>query len=331
MATIADVAKRAGVSISTVSYALSGTRPISDATRRRVEQAMTELAYTPNAFARALKSQRSRILAFLLPTDVTATDAFMVEMLFAAAERARADGYHLLLWTESEDDSLGVRDLASDGLVDGALVVSIVMDDTRVEALAAANVPFVTIGRTRDCDAHSFVDTDDRQTAELVMEQLSARGHTSVEFVGPPEIDFERGVGIVVRLENSLRTAAAAAGVDFRSSPCDFSTAAGAAFVRARRAQPDPPTAYVVMNPPALDGVVAGLRELGCDVPGDVSVVGLLASRAVGVTSVAADPSELGATASEVMVRALEGRDGDRQRLVATRVVAGRTLGPAPA
>ncbi|MEZ5376847.1 MAG: LacI family DNA-binding transcriptional regulator [Acidimicrobiales bacterium] len=329
MATMADVAKRAGVSVSTVSYALSGKRPISDATRLRIETAMADLDYTPNAFGRALKSQRSRILAFLLPTDVTATDAYMVKMLFAAAERARADGYHLLLWTESGQESLGVRELASDGLIDGVLLTSILMDDPRVDALDEAGVPFVTIGRTGDCATHLFVDTDDRQTASLVVEQLVAEGHRRVEFVGPPAVDFDRRVGIVVRLQSSLRAAATTAGLELRTSPCDFTVAAGLEIVRRRANDTEPPTAYVVMNPPALDGVFHGLDELESGAQASLSVIGLLTPSEADVTSVVADPAVLGTMASEVMIGALAGQAIDGQRLVGTTLVVGSSIRPA--
>ena len=67
MATMTDVARLAGVSVSTVSYALTGTRPISEATRDRVLAAMAELGYQPNAMARGLASRRSNILGLLLP------------------------------------------------------------------------------------------------------------------------------------------------------------------------------------------------------------------------------------------------------------------------
>ena len=68
MATIQDVAKRAGVSVSTVSYAVNGTRPISEETRQRIFAAMQELGYRPHALARGLASKRSRIIALLFPT-----------------------------------------------------------------------------------------------------------------------------------------------------------------------------------------------------------------------------------------------------------------------
>lgn len=322
MATISDVAKLAGVSVSTVSYSLSGARPVSAATRRRIVLAMDELDYTPNAFARGLKERRSRILAFLLPTDRTAIDLFTVEILVGAAERARARGYHLLLWTESESDSIQVREPYREGLVDGALIMSVLMDDSRIEALHATGMSFVTIGRTRDPGARPFVDTDDVQTAELAIACLADRGHESVLFVGPPESEYELGVGIVMRLHENLHAEADRRGLRLVAARCDWSPAAGADL--ARRALEDDPelTAMIVLNPPALSGVLAGIADRGRSVPEDLSVVELLPAprattgRVFPVASISVWPADLGAEAVEIMIDVLDGQTTSTQRLL---------------
>ncbi len=98
MATMQDVARRAQVSLSTVSYALSGTRPVSDATRRRIEDAMAELGYQPNAMARGLASRRSHVLALIYPAMEKGLGGTVAEFVSSAAETARENGYHLVLW-----------------------------------------------------------------------------------------------------------------------------------------------------------------------------------------------------------------------------------------
>ena len=322
MATISDVAKHAGVAVSTVSYSLSGARPISAATRARIERAMEELDYTPNALARGLKERRSRILAFLLPTDRNAIDLFTMEILVGAAERARGAGYHLLLWTEPGADSVEVRDLAREGLVDGALIMSVLMDDARIDELHAGGMSLVTIGRTQVPGTRPFVDTDDVQTAELAIACLADRGHESIVFVAPPASEFELGVGIVVRLDENLHAAADRAGLKLVTTPCEWSTAAGADL--ARRALDDDPelTAMIVLNSPAIAGVLSGIIDSGRAVPEDVSVVELLpAPRATThtpflVTSISPQPADLGAESVAMMIDILEGHPTATQRLL---------------
>src|SRR6201994_815148 len=97
--TMADVARLAGGSSSTAPYALTGARPISAAPRERIQHAMEDLGYTPNAFARGLKSKRSRIIALLFPRDGRDLGLSTFEYILGASDHAQELGYHLLLWT----------------------------------------------------------------------------------------------------------------------------------------------------------------------------------------------------------------------------------------
>ena len=140
MATIEDVARVAGVSISTVSYALSGKRRISDDTRRRVEDAAAELHYAPRASARALAANRSEIIAVTAPlhadTDPTAHMAFAMEVTIAARTR----DYDTLLLVQ--DDALsGMKRSANSALADGIIVLDVAAHDDRADARALDHVP----------------------------------------------------------------------------------------------------------------------------------------------------------------------------------------------
>ena len=107
MVRITDVARHAGVSPSTVSYALSGKRPISEATRRRVHASIRELGYRPHAGARALATSRTRVLALVTPLraggDGTAAMRFAARVVTAA----RRHDHDVLLLTQEEGEELG--------------------------------------------------------------------------------------------------------------------------------------------------------------------------------------------------------------------------------
>src|ERR1700750_3411562 len=90
--TMADVARLAGVSSSTVSYALTGARPISAATRERIQHAMDDLVYTPTPVARGLKSKRSRIIALLFPRDGRDLGLSPLEYILGASDHAQEMG-----------------------------------------------------------------------------------------------------------------------------------------------------------------------------------------------------------------------------------------------
>ena len=101
MATISDVAARAGVSISTVSYVLSGKRSISSATAARVEKAIEELGYRPNAGAQMLASASTKIIAFSAPMHSETYPMSFMAFVLSVVGAARAHGYDVILLTES--------------------------------------------------------------------------------------------------------------------------------------------------------------------------------------------------------------------------------------
>ena len=123
MPTMQDVAKRAGVALSTVSYALNGTRPISEETRQRIFQAMEELGYRPHALARGLASKRSRILSLLFSAPERGLGSTELEFVTSAAEAARENGYHLVLWSSEIHNLHELRQLIRQGLSDGMIVM----------------------------------------------------------------------------------------------------------------------------------------------------------------------------------------------------------------
>src|SRR5690606_37652668 len=185
-ATINDVARVAGVSISTVSYALSGKRPIGEKTRRRVEAAIAELGYTPNAGARALAGRRTYILAVTEPVRPdTYTPAHMAFVL-ATATAARAYDYDVLLLTQ--DESLGgLQRVTTSRIVDGIIVLDVLAQDERAELVRAMGVPAALVGIPDDTEGLACVDLDFGAAAELAVDRLADAGHRVVGLLGHPE------------------------------------------------------------------------------------------------------------------------------------------------
>ena len=123
MTTMLDVAKHAGVALSTVSYAINGTRPISEETRRRIFASMEELGYRPHVLARGLASKRSRIIALLFPVSERGFGFTEFEFVASAANSAHENGYHLVLWPTQMHDPEELRYLTRQGLVDGLILM----------------------------------------------------------------------------------------------------------------------------------------------------------------------------------------------------------------
>src|SRR5215213_2250370 len=105
MATMADIAERAGVALSTVSYVLSGKRSVSEETKQRVFRAIAELDYQPHALARGLASKRTKTIALLFPVLAKGHSEMRLEFVAQAAEVAAEHGYAFLLWSAPDNDA----------------------------------------------------------------------------------------------------------------------------------------------------------------------------------------------------------------------------------
>ncbi len=336
MATVADVARLAGVSVSTVSYALTGNRPISAATRARIERAMQKLGYTPNPFARGLKGRSGKIIALSCPIGGTGMPGLtMVEYVMSASQRAQERGYHLLLWTTPIDTVDELAGLSRQGLVDGVVVMEVQMHDRRIEVLAEAGLPAVLIGRTADPTSIDFVDTDFDQCARLAVKHLAALGHTHLGVVTDPRVNSHRGRGASRRVVAGLRSAATRAGVQLRIEHCGSSVDAGRRAYHALLDRHPDITGLIVPNNEAISGVMAAGIESGRRIPDELSVLGLVVTTAQAeltipaVTSVTPQVSEMGRCAVDQLIDRVEGvNDRPRQTLFPGELVLRATTGP---
>lgn len=183
MATMTDIAREAGVSLSTVSYALSGKRPISEATRARVRAAVEKLEFHPRASARALALQRTSLLGLAVPQRPDVDDHVVMEFVSSILGAAHEKDYDVLLVT-AEDHARTLR-VAEEGKVDGLIVMDVVEGDARIPSLAHLRSPAVLIGNPQDAGGLACVDFDFMAGAMLAVHELSARGATRIAMVKP--------------------------------------------------------------------------------------------------------------------------------------------------
>ncbi len=259
-----DVARLAGVSSQTVSRVINDHPSIRPETRARVREAMAELDYRVNNAARSLGTRTTRTIG------VVASDAALYGPAVGIAElesAARAAGRWVATTYADAADEASVTDAARHLLAQGVDGMIAVAPHARtLDVLAAGGVPVVAL--------HGGVGAQrQREGAALAVTHLVALGHRRIGRVaGPP--DWPEAVA----RDDGVDTALAAHGLDARIRWAgDWSAAAGAhlaAEVAASIRSPGGPTAIVVANDQMALGLVAGLREAGLDVPGDVSVTG---------------------------------------------------------
>ena len=334
MVTMRDVAQRAGVSIATVSFVLNDTKPVTAATRAKIEQAMADLGFRRNVVARALASRRTHIIAMAYPALEHRFGMSTAEFFTSAAEAARQEDYHLVLWPVG-NDGVELGELLGQGLVDGVVLMEVQLDDPRVGILRKTGTPFAMIGRTSELDGLSHVDIDFDTTVAIAVEHLYELGHRKMVLVSGDLSDPRfHAYGPWVRTEDAYRRIVAEYGLQTVVLECTDTTQAGhEAAVRLAREHPDT-TAILVLNEYAALGVVSGLNRLGRDVPGEFSVLPLLM---VPETAALSNPEltimrtpgpELGQLGTEALIRQLEGADPLPPQLVPAKLYAGATTAP---
>ncbi len=337
MVTMKDVADHAGVSIATVSFVVNGTKPVTPATRERIESSMAELGYRRNAVARALASRRTRILALAYPVLERPLSTASVEFFTSAAAAASVRGYHLVIWPVS-NDGRELAELVGQRLVDGVLLMEVQLDDPRVAVLESSGTPFALIGRTRDITGICHVDIDFEATLHQAIDHLTGLGHRRLALVlgGKGERGY-RTYGPFVRTAAAFEQARIERDIDGRTVEVTWSDDPES-LARQVFGEEDAggPTAALVLNDHTALRLVTGARRTGRRVPGDVSILGLSAAPETGTLS---DPPltlmrtpgpELGHLGAEALIRMLEAEDPLPPRLVPCTFEPGQSTGPRP-
>lgn len=334
MPTLQDVAKRAGVSIATVSKVLSNTPYFSQETRERVMQAVSELGYVPNLAARALSSGRTHIVAVVFPYvyDPIFKDPLVMHILEGIEAELTQEKYNLLLSTprlQPNDVEAAYRELIGSGYVEGVIALDNVPMASVAEAAAEQNVPAVVLGYHQ---APFSVRCDDFAGGQMIYEHLKGLGHDHVGLIGVgPNLNYA-----VDAREDGVRAAMRSAGYDPDTMPRvdgDYSSSSGGrAAEQLINAHPDL-TAIICMNDRMAIGAIQRLQDLGYRIPDDISVCGYdnIGSAGLigpGLTTIDQRALQQGRSAAQTLLAVLKGETPDPVILVPTLIVRQSTATP---
>ena len=268
--TIRDVARRAGVSIATVSRVLNDACPVAEDKRQRVLEAVQVLGYSPNPAARSLLKQETGGLGVILPY---VWGEFFSELLVGVDQAAQENGFFLLIAASHRSETdLKAALQSMNKRVDGLLIMATEVSTEAVHALMPAGMPAVFLNTQGPSDAFDTVDFDNFEGMFKMATHLLKLGHRRIAFVkGPPGAHDgeQRFLG--------YRAALAAMGVPPITAleiDADYSPEAGYEAGRDLLAFDPLPTAVVAVNDYCAIGVMSALREAGVRVPDDVSVAG---------------------------------------------------------
>jgi LacI family transcriptional regulator len=317
MATIRDVARRAGVGTGTISRLLNDPKSVSPATRKRIEEAIAALGYRPNQMARSLSLGRTMTVGLVIP-DIA--NPFFPQITRGLTDSVRATGYEVLLANSdgdpNEEHSL-LETLAS--RVDG-----IVLAPAAARAPAARPpLPLVLVDRGWRGDGADRVTAENREAMRRLVQRLFDGGHRAFAFLGgPPDIDTaaERRAGFEDAVEGRADVSVHWTAGPFRmESGYDRTRAllrAGARF-----------TAVVAANDMLAAGALRALSEASVRVPAEVSLTGFdnlpwAALLTPALTTVDQSAYALGREAGELLLTRLAGGTGPPvTRRLAARIV----------
>ncbi|AZN39279.1 LacI family DNA-binding transcriptional regulator [Paenibacillus albus] len=313
--TIKDIAREAGVSISTVSFAFNGTAPVAQETKDRIFEVIKRLNYQPNSAARGLVTRKTNNICLFTPHPASnffsfAGNSVFSHLLQGIGEVLDQKDYNLLIsW-----DNIGHKaktpkliKLMRERAMDGLLICLPNHDSSIIEELSEHHFPVVIIGSNGLKNQVNSVDVDNYDIAFRNTQHMLQLGHTRIAFISPGPLEF---LVCEDRLEG-YRDALEEAGIRYREDYVfigDEKERSGYSAAAAFMALKEPPTAIVSGRDIQGVGVIEYAREQGLSIPGDIALISFENSELAekyGITSVTTDLYEIGKEGAKLLHKLL--------------------------
>jgi LacI family transcriptional regulator len=330
--TLEDIARKCGVSRSTVSRVINREANVSPDTRQRVEEMIAQINFQPNLAARGLAAGKTRVLGVVIPMGVTAifTDPFFPSLIQGVSITCNAADYSVMLWLDDpEYERRTVRQILYNGLVDGVIIASNMMDDPIVLALGEGKLPYVMVGRSPGNKKVNFVDVDNYGGARKAVRHLLDLGRRRIAHIAGPHnliAGLDRYQGYLSGLYEGGIFPDPALVVEG-----DFTDLSGYSAVQ--RLLPHHPDAIFTASDAMANGALRALLEAGVRVPQDISLVGFddipFASRTFPpLTTVRQPIQRIGSLAAETLIEVIEHpQDQPRQVILPTDLIVRGSCG----
>lgn len=269
--TLRDVARRAGVSVKTVSRVVNNQGEISNETRQRIKNVIREMGYRPNMIARGLVTQRTRTIGLVVP-DIT--NPFFPELARGVQDAGRQEDYNIFLCNTDENqqqEQLALHSLIAQG-VDGIIISPCYQTDENLARLAENFAPIVTINHWFEHPNISNVRTDNYRGAQLAVEHLIARGHCNIGMIAGRERSPLRGRRLAGFCETMLSHQLPVCVEPIEATNPNI--ASGLATAHLLLSKFPEVTALFAYNDLIALGAIQACRQLGKRVPEDCAIVG---------------------------------------------------------
>lgn len=333
MATIRQVSKHANVSVATVSRVVNGNKWVSDSTREKVLEAMKELGYKPNSFAKALATNRSDTLGMVV-SDLAGP--FFGEMMRAAEDTVRQQGKHLIITSghdtlDSEQDAI---EFLMQRRVDALLLhVESIPDNDLIQMCDDYSIPIILINRRVPELADHCVSLDNDMGGFLATQHLLDLGHKNIACITGPLFKADARARLA-----GYRRAIEQAGLRYDDRliiESDYLEKGGTRSIERLKRRNVDFTAVFAHNDHMAIGAMKSLKADGKRVPDDVSVVGyddMVMARYTepGLTTVNIPVAEFGRQAAVLALHKLGASDGDAIQKYQPELVIRQSTGKAP-
>jgi LacI family transcriptional regulator len=306
--TLEDIARLSNVSRSTVSRVINGDEKVREDTRQRVLDVIQQNNFHPNMAARRLAAGRTNVIGLVIPAGVGAifNDPYFSQLIQGVSGACNMKEYSIMLWlAEPEYERRMIRQIVSNGTVDGVVVSSTVMDDPIVISLKSSNIPFILIGHHPSIEVNS-VDIDNIQAAKQATLHLINYGRKRLATINGPQNQMAghgRAYGFRLALQEKEQVFDAALSADG-----DFTEASG--YFAMQQLLPAHPDAVFAANDMMAAGALRAIREAGLKVPEDIALVGfddipMAAQLDPSLTTIRQPIKRLGRLAVETLIEAI--------------------------
>jgi LacI family transcriptional regulator len=323
-ATIRDVARRAQVSVASVSRALNGAENVSEGTRARIADAVRELGYVPHAGARSLSLARTNAIGVVLP-DLHGE--FFSEIVRGMDREASRRGYLLLLSNlhgGGEHAAVALR--AMRGRVDGLIVMAPHLRPDEISSALPAGLPSMLVNARDENGERPTITLDNAAGVEAVVGHLVSLGCKRLVHIAGPD-----GNRDAEERAAAFAKAVKTRGIEGETVNGDFMEESGEEAISALIRGGHRFDGVFAANDNMAIGAIQALRAAGLDVPGDVAVAGfddIPLARHLGLTTVSVRIAELGEMAIAALLDRLAQKDGERELLHRPELIVRATTDP---
>ncbi|WP_404470112.1 LacI family DNA-binding transcriptional regulator [Sutcliffiella horikoshii] len=328
MTTIKDIARVAGVSVTTVSRALNGYSDVNKKTRQRIEEVAKKLNYSPNTVARSLVMKKSKTIG-LLVSDMNregVKDNFTFEVLCGINEASANSDYDLVLFstTSSKQSRKTYTQLCRERRVDGVILQGIKTDDPYLQEVVESDIPCVLVDIPQESETVGYVTTDNVEGAKKAVAHLIDRGHKNIAMINGHEkadVSIRRLQGYMEVLNNENLTYRPEwiKNGDFKEKVAEE------VAVELLTEHPEITAVFCASDLMGL-GVLKAVNKIGKKVPDDIAVIGyddiMLASYSnPSLSTIRQDKFKLGFEAAVLLIDMLEGKENSHARIIDTKLI----------